>query len=69
MSVVDSIFDVIGNFNTEEAFTDIGNLADNAALGDHFVALIQAFDHLFVFLGLFLLRTNQQEVEDNEKND
>ena len=49
-------------------FVKFDHFAHHAAGGDHFVALLQRFHHR-LFLGALLLRTDEQEIEDNEDTD
>ena len=47
----------------------LGDQADDAAAGDDAVAALDAGQHLALRLGLGLLRTDQQEIEDDEDED
>src|SRR5262249_2878429 len=47
----------------------LGNEADDAAAGDDAIAALDSGQHLALRLHLGLLRTNQQEVEDDEDQD
>ncbi len=43
-----------------------GHLAMHAAGRDHLIAGLECFDQLLVLLGPFLLRPDQQKIEDGE---
>jgi hypothetical protein len=47
----------------------LGHQADDAAAGDDTVAALDAGQHLALRLHLLLLRTDQQEIEDDEDQD
>lgn len=47
----------------------MGHLADDPALGQNLVTAPKRLDHRLVFLHLFLLRADQQEIHDREDQD
>ena len=57
------------DFQFDEVVPDLGNTPEQATIGDDLVALCQGLNHLFVLLGLFALRTDQQEVENDKDKD
>src|ERR1700674_423923 len=61
-------FDVYpgGYFQGDDVFVDRCHLTVNAGGGDHQVSLFQCIYKRPVFLGLFLLGPDQQEIEDAE---
>src|SRR5690348_1400887 len=59
---------LVGDFHGQEMLTDGFDAAEDAG-GDHFVAPGQLGDHLLLFLGALLLRTDQQEIKDHEQQD
>ena len=62
--------DVLGDLDLQFlAVEHLGDGADDAAIGDDFVAATQGAEHFAVHLHLLLLRTDQQEVKDDEDQD
>jgi hypothetical protein len=57
-------FNVIGNLAGQKIIINVGNLGQQSTIGNNFIALAESPDHIFVLFGFFLLRTNQQEVEN-----
>ena len=58
--------DLLSDLNRQGALGDAGDPTVKAAAGDDPVTGSQVFDHLFVFLGFFLLGADQQKIKDNE---
>ena len=57
------------DFKRDETVADLDDLACYTAGGDDFIALLQRFDHLALFLGLLHLRADEHEPEQHENDD
>ena len=65
-----TVISTFGAISTRRVLVgQLGDLADDAAGGDDFVALLQRLEHRLRLLGALLLRADQQEVEDDEDRD
>src|SRR6185369_977824 len=58
-----------GDLDGQVLLADLRDLAEHAARGDDLVAFLQRFEHCPRFLRFFLLRPDQQEVENDENGD
>ena len=57
------------DFDIDEIIADFGDLADDTACYRNFIALLQGGDHGTMLFGLFHLRADQHEPEQNENHD
>ena len=60
---------VVADFDDHVVIADAGDLAENSAGGQNLIALFECRDQSRVRFLLFLLRTNQQEIESGKNDD
>jgi len=58
---------VVTNLNLDEVVFDFVHQADNTARGDDFIAFVEVADQFLMLFPAFVLRTNQQEVENQHE--
>ena len=65
----DADLDALSDLDGDFVILDVGDLADDPALGHHLVATLQFSDHITLFLHALLLRAQDQEIHDHEDQD
>src|SRR5438552_11450648 len=55
-----------GDFERQILIANLRDAAEDPARGDDLVALLERLQHRLRFLGLFLLRADEQEIENDE---
>ena len=57
------------DLDLDKGLAETGNAPEQAAVGDDLVTLCQRLDHFAVFLGLFALRADQEEIKQDDQAD